>query len=61
MSLTRESDKVELLIQTLHGALKMAAPESLTAHLIQMAILNEATDDGAVLLEVSELKCNQIG
>lgn len=56
MSLAREPDKAELLIQTLHSALKMAAPESLTAHLIQMAILNEATDDGTVSLGAQESK-----
>lgn len=59
MSLTRESDNAELPIQTLHSALNLAAPESLTAHLIQMAILNEATDDGAILVEVRESKCNR--
>lgn len=48
MSLTHKSDKSELLIQQLHCALKLADPNSLTAELIKMALLNEATNDGTV-------------
>jgi hypothetical protein len=50
MSLAHQKIQSEQLIQKLHCALKLADPESLTAELIRMAILNEASDDGTVPL-----------
>jgi hypothetical protein len=39
-------DESEKLIEALQCALKLAPAGSLTAHLVQMAILNEATQEG---------------